>query len=225
MKRSQINLAIRHAEEMLANYKWSLPVWGGWTPQDFATNPTTAQYLRSRQLGWDVTDFGLGHFSECGLVLFCLRNGLAEIQGERTYAEKLLVVEEGQLTPAHTHRVKTEDIINRAGGTLIIAFSNAMDDGTLSEDDVIVPVDGIERRLTQWEPLELSPGESVTIRPGLYHSFRGKQGHGPVLVGEVSRVNDDRNDNFFLDPVGRFAGIEEDAPVYRPLWNEGAGDA
>ena len=36
-----------------------------------------------------------------------------------------------------------------------------------------------------------------------------------MLVGEVSRVNDDYVDNHFFEAVGRFATIEEDeAPVY-----------
>ena len=32
------------------------------------------------------------------------------------------------------------------------------------------------------------------------------------MVGEVSLVNDDDTDNRFLEPVGRFAEIEEDEP-------------
>jgi len=36
-----------------------------------------------------------------------------------------------------------------------------------------------------------------------------------VLVGEVSTVNDDTNDNFFYEEIGRFPQIEEDeAPLY-----------
>ncbi|MCD2172434.1 D-lyxose/D-mannose family sugar isomerase [Rhizobium sp. C4] len=221
MKRSEINEALRTAQAMLDRFSWSLPVWGGWVAKDFAAEPEVAAYLRSRQLGWDVTDFGLGRFSECGLTLFCLRNGIAGTEGERSYAEKLLFVEEGQLTPTHRHKAKMEDIINRAGGTLVIEFSATNADGDLSDADIIVPVDGIHRRLTQWQPLELRPGESVTIMPGLYHRFYGRPGDGPVLVGEVSQVNDDRTDNFFLEPVGRFSEIEEDEPPLRPLWNEG----
>jgi D-lyxose ketol-isomerase len=47
-----------------------------------------------------------------------------------------------------------------------------------------------------------------------------------VLAGEVSLVNDDRTDNFFLDRVGRFAAIEEDEAPLHPLWSElgGPGD-
>jgi len=31
------------------------------------------------------------------------------------------------------------------------------------------------------------------------------------LIGEVSNVNDDRTDNIFRDPIGRFSNIVEDA--------------
>ena len=41
-----------------------------------------------------------------------------------------------------------------------------------------------------------------------------------VLVGEVSKVNDDQTDNYFLDPIGRFSTIEEDEAPVRLLWNE-----
>ena len=36
-----------------------------------------------------------------------------------------------------------------------------------------------------------------------------------VLVGEVSKVNDDNVDNRFLEPVGRFPSVDEDEP---PIW-------
>jgi D-lyxose ketol-isomerase len=36
-----------------------------------------------------------------------------------------------------------------------------------------------------------------------------------VLIGEVSTVNDDETDNWFREPIGRFAEIEEDvAPTH-----------
>jgi D-lyxose ketol-isomerase len=40
------------------------------------------------------------------------------------------------------------------------------------------------------------------------------------MVGEVSTVNDDENDNRFLEPLGRFSEIVEDEPKYRLLCNE-----
>ena len=222
MKRSEINTALRYAIEMLETWRWSLPVWGKWTAADFAANPEASQYLRSRQLGWDVTDFGSGRFADQGLVLFCLRNGILGVEGERSYAEKLLFIQEGQLTPAHLHKAKQEDIINRAGGDLVIEFCAADQTGKTTDADFTVLVDGLARHLRTWEPLVLHPGQSVTIPTGLYHRFYGAAGKGPVLVGEVSEVNDDRTDNYFLEPIGRFAEIEEDEPPLRPLWNEGS---
>ena len=39
-------------------------------------------------------------------------------------------------------------------------------------------------------------------------------------MGEVSAVNDDTTDNYFAEPVARFADIVEDEPIYHPLCNE-----
>ena len=44
--------------------------------------------------------------------------------------------------------------------------------------------------------------------PGCYHTFWAE--NDTVLIGEVSKVNDDRVDNHFLMPVGRFPEIDED---------------
>ena len=116
MKRSEINAAIRRAMELLRENRWSLPPWAHWTAEDYAGNAATAGYLRDHQMGWDVTDFGSGDFARRGLTLFCVRNGVQSESKGKPYAEKLLIVAEGQETPTHRHRVKMEDIINRAGG-------------------------------------------------------------------------------------------------------------
>jgi len=51
------------------------------------------------------------------------------------------------------------------------------------------------------------------MEPGVYHRFYGVE--APVLIGEVSTVNDDTNDNFFYEEIGRFPQIEEDEePLY-----------
>ena len=61
--------------------------------------------------------------------------------------------------------------------------------------------------------LRLEPGESVTLEPDIWHAFWGEGGR--VLIGEVSNVNDDRTDNIFREPIGRFANIDEDeAPLH-----------
>lgn len=63
--------------------------------------------------------------------------------------------------------------------------------------------------------VRLAPGESITLIPRVYHKSWGEPSKGTVLVGEVSKVNDDRVDNRFLDKVGRFPETEEDGhPLY-----------
>ena len=220
MKRSEINRAIARAEALIATHHWTLPIWGRWKADDFRANPEVATYLFNHQMGWDVTDFGSGNFARTGLVLFCLRNGIVGVEDEITYAEKLLVVEEEQVTPTHLHRAKMEDIINRAGGVLVVEFCPADAQGMLVETEATLHIDGAVRTVSPWEPVRLEPGQGVTIPPGLYHRFYGEAGSGVVLVGEVSKVNDDRTDNYFLEPLGRFSSIDNDASADRVLWNE-----
>ena len=215
MKRSAINTALRQAQATFAVHHWALPAWAAWGAADHAANPAQSTFLKARQLGWDVTDFGSGDFARRGLVLFCVRNGIQGDAAERPYAEKLLFVGLGQETPFHCHKIKLEDIIVRGGGTLVVEFTA---NGSF-EADAPVWVDG--RRVDAFAgPIRLNAGESVTIPRGLMHRFWGEG--APVFVAEVSQCNDDHHDNFFLEPVWRFAEIDEDeAPLY-PLWNEAA---
>ena len=67
-----------------------------------------------------------------GLVLFTIRNGNPRNWETRTgklYAEKIMLVEDGQITPMHFHWKKMEDIINRGGGQLALQLYNATPDG------------------------------------------------------------------------------------------------
>jgi D-lyxose ketol-isomerase len=90
MKRSEINAAIREAQEAFGRHGWALPP-------------------RPR---WDVTDFGLGDFRQHGLTLVNL--------GEQPeYCEKLMFVRRDQVTPLHFHKVKKEDIICRWGRLMV----------------------------------------------------------------------------------------------------------
>ena len=139
----------------------------------------------------------------------------------KTYAEKVMIVRPGQVTPMHFHFNKTEDIINRGGGRLVCRLYNATSDERLDQAaSVTVSTDGVVRSLAAGDQLVLAPGESVTLPPRLYHSFWGQPECGTVLVGEVSKVNDDRTDNRFLEKVGRFPEIDEDEPAKYLLCNE-----
>jgi D-lyxose ketol-isomerase len=167
-------------------------------------------------LGWDITDFGSGNFRKKGLLLFTLRNGnLNNEKYTKPYAEKIMIVEEEQVTPFHFHWNKMEDIINRGGGNLLIRLYNSTESEEFGEDPVNVSVDGRNFTIESGEIVRLTPGESITLPPYQYHEFWGEKGCGKVLVGEVSKVNDDRVDNRFYDEVGRFPAIEEDEyPLY-----------
>ena len=88
------------------------------------------------------------------------------------------------------------------------------------ESDVTVHTDGRTYQVKAGTQIRLTPGESISIQPYLYHDFEVEKGTGAVLLGEVSQVNDDNTDNRFNPPVGRFPEIEEDEPPYRLLCNE-----
>ena len=220
MKRSTINAAIRSAKALFARHQFHLPPWAEWPLDQWKWNPEVARWCRDRQMGWDVTDFQKDRYDELGLVLFCLRNGRQDDPNSMPYAEKLLVIGEGQLTPFHSHKVKMEDIIVRGGGNLVIEMYNLDDQGNRQDTDVDAMTDGTARRVNAGAPLVLYPGESITIHRRLEHCFYGEAGSGTVLAGEVSQVNDDHADNYFHEPLPRFTEIIEDEPVLHPLWNE-----
>ena len=223
MKRSEIDGYIDEFLGFTAERQFHLPPWARWSPAEWAEAGPEAEEIRANQLGWDVTDFGSGKFARTGLTLLTLRNGTPgeAARGDKDYCEKVMMVREAQLTPYHFHFDKMEDIINRGGGRLVIRLYNSTADEQLDEaGQVALQVDGITRTFGPGGELVLSPGESVTLAPYLYHAFWGEAGGGPVLVGEVSRVNDDQRDNRFLETLPRFPGIEEDAPARYYLCNE-----
>jgi hypothetical protein len=131
-----------------------------------------------------------------------------------------MVSDEEQETPMHYHWNKTEDIINRGGGNLVMELFMATDDDEFSQEPVTVSIDGILTTVKAGESLILKPGQSICLRQRLYHRFYGQKGKGMVLIGEVSMVNDDASDNNFYDGIGRFPEIEEDEKPVRLLVND-----
>jgi D-lyxose ketol-isomerase len=216
MKRSEVNTILLEAATFIAEHRFHLPPFASWTPENWKSKGLEVAEIFEHGLGWDVTDFGSDDFEKTGLFLFTIRNGnIADLERGtgKVYAEKLLVVAEGQVTPAHFHNRKTEDIINRGGGTLALELHWANDQDGLSGREVSVTCDGVKRNLSAGGIVRLEPGESITLPTRLYHKFWAEGAR--VLVGEVSTVNDDQTDNHFLEPVGRFPKIEEDiAPTH-----------
>ena len=219
MKRSEVNSIITGVKEFLEEFKFRLPEWAEWTPEMWKGNYDKCFEIIDNKLGWDITDFGGGDFKNKGLSLFTIRNGNWD-KKDKMYCEKIMVADEEQETPMHYHWNKTEDIINRGGGNLVMELFKAAPDDTLSHEPVKVSIDGVISSVRAGEPLILKPGQSICLKPGVYHRFYGQKGNGRVLIGEVSLVNDDTNDNRFYDKIGRFPEIEEDVKPLHLLVND-----
>jgi D-lyxose ketol-isomerase len=220
MKRSEINRFIEEAADFFAENQFVLPPFANWTPADWKQCGNEAAELRAYRLGWDVTDFNSGNFAARGLTLFTLRNGPPDGNG-KVYAEKIMYVRENQVTPFHYHVRKTEDIINRGGsrtGRLAVQLYNRGFDGGFEQTPVTVACDGVRHNVEAGGIVILGPGESITLTPYLFHQFYAVDGDG--LIGEVSSVNDDATDNYFMESLPRYPQIREDQPPVRLLCTE-----
>ena len=222
MKRSTINRLIADAKRLLDRYQVHLPPFAYFSPDDWANMGDEVSEIRKCRLGWDITDFGTDDFDRTGLVVFTARNGHRddpEYRG-KTYCEKVLIVRENQRTPMHYHSFKQEDIICRNGGNLACQVYKRGSDGDLSDEEVTVSLDGIRHTVPAGHTFTISPGESITLTPLLFHEFWAVEGTGTSIVSEISRVNDDTSDNTFRNAPKRFPSIEEDEPAIHPLCTE-----
>lgn len=219
MKRSEVNAIIKGVEDFFLKHGFMLPEWASWTPDQWKGNYEKCYEIVDNKLGWDITDFGSGDFKRKGLSLFTIRNGNWD-KKDKMYCEKIMVADEEQETPMHFHWNKTEDIINRGGGNLVMELYQATADDKLSDESLKVSIDGVVREVNAGKPLVLKPGQSICLRPRVYHRFYGQKGKGKVLIGEVSMVNDDANDNRFFDITGRFPEIVEDVKPIHLLVND-----
>jgi len=218
MKRSEINKRLSWAKNLLNQIQFALPDFLYSSPEELKSKDTTT--IKATMLGWDITDFGMGSFEKMGAVLITLRNGQQCEGGLGTpYAEKLILIPDGGRLPIHFHDTKTEDIINRGGGTMWVKLWQANADNSVDEkSNVDVYCDGIKRIVKAGEVIEIARGNSITLTPRTYHSFGAKG--GDLIAGEVSSINDDNTDNIFAEDVSRFSQIEEDEAPLHLLCNE-----
>ena len=138
-------------------------------------------------------------------------------QQNKQVCENIMIVKEKQMTPFHFHWSKTEDIINRGGGRLIVELYNSDKNEEFTDTPVVFLTDGMRREVEAGGKVYLSPGESITLQTGVYQCFYAEEGSGTVMAGEVSMTNDDASDNRFHDNPGRFPKIIEDEVPYRLL--------
>ena len=221
MKRSEINKVIKEFEGLLNEYKFALPPFCHFTPEEWAEKGHEFDEIRDNALGRDVTDYGEGHFDTLGLALITIRNDNAkDPKYTKVYAEKIMMVKEGQISPMHFHWNKMEDIINRGGADVVFRLWNAdrEDEGKLLDTPVEIFSDGRCYTVEAGSEIVLKPGQSLTLYPYYYHEFTVR--NGVALIGEVSMTNDDNTDNRFYEPIGRFPSIEGDEPAYRLLCTE-----
>ncbi|MBQ7247492.1 MAG: D-lyxose/D-mannose family sugar isomerase [Lachnospiraceae bacterium] len=222
MKRSEINAVIKRFEKLLADHCFEIPPFCKFTPEEWQEKGHEYDEIRDNMLGWDVTDYGMGDYAHLGLALITIRNGnVHDPKYTKTYAEKIIMCDPGQVSPMHFHWNKMEDLINRGGGDICFSLYNANEDESLDEvNDVEVVTDGYRRMVKAGTKIILKPGDSISLYPYKYHEFIIPEDSESVLIGEVSMCNDDNTDNRFLNPLGRFPTIEEDEPPYRLLCNE-----
>ncbi len=97
---------------------------------------------------------------------------------ETEYCSKYLTLFPGQECPRHYHKLKKETFFALQG---IVELN----------------VDG--------EKVSLAPGQSYTLRPGSWHSFRSEAG---AVIEEVS-THDENSDSYFEDPTIVRAPAEE----------------
>lgn len=231
MKRSELNRIIGKTIRFMEEEKGlPMPSFAHWGPEDWKKAGEDYQELVDNMLGWDISDFGSGDFKKIGLTIFTYRNGNFHNKEKypKPYAEKLLLVDDGQILPYHYHWSKMEDIINKGGGDLVITLYNATKEdfedveggrsgkkGTFDTTPVTVSVDGHTVTVPAGGQVTLKPGESITLKPGQYHSWQGVPGTGPVMLFEVSTTNDDTIDNRFHTAGERIPEIiEDEEPKY-----------
>ncbi|HEY4138197.1 MAG TPA: D-lyxose/D-mannose family sugar isomerase [Casimicrobiaceae bacterium] len=217
MKRSQINAAIDLALKTLGEHGIRLPAHAYWSPEQWRTAGPEMSRVTRNGLGWAVTDFGQGDFDRIGITMFDVRNGNKTHPEEGTpYGEKVFVLKPGQRLPYHFHWNKTEDIISRCGGTLMIQLYNATADEQVDESSPgVAYFDGVRRAFKGGEVFEIAHGCSVTITPKLYHRFWAKEDGAVLVGGEISTISVPQSDNRFHQNARRFMPIEEDiAPKY-----------
>lgn len=223
MLRSEINKEIKWSIDLLEKNNIKLPRFAYWSPEDWRKNKDACKTVIEVMSGWDITDYGTGRYDEIGCVLFTVRNGNLYKPGVGCpYCEKYLLFKEGQRLPVHYHALKTEDIINRAGGgDMEVVLYNMGDDGKPDlKTDVTYYSDGIKETAKAGEPFLITTGNSITLTPHVFHTFGVKAGSGDLICGEVSTINDDEKDNFWAEPTARFADITEDEEILFPLCNE-----
>ena len=107
-----------------------------------------------------------------GLVMFPQVGATIIEIVNRAYCKKLIIMTPGQAHPRHYHDKKEEMFQLLAGG-------------------VLVTTDGGSRAMR--------PGETILIKPGVWHEFRGED-HDGAIIEEISTTHHN-DDSYYSDPL------------------------
>ena len=106
MDRSRVNEILLQGNAFIRSFGYVMPPFAYLSPQDMKAGDH--EMIKTRRMGWDITDYGQGKFDELGLFLFTVRNGdAADLQSGSgmLYAEKIMISRRDQLSPMHRHVV------------------------------------------------------------------------------------------------------------------------
>jgi len=215
MQRSRINAAIEEAIGQARRHGLPLPRFAVESNETLASKGEAFDEARACGLGWNVTDFGSGNFEKMGLVTLNLRSGNPSFPAYagKVYSEKLLFLGPQQRVPMHYHAARIEDVICCAGEKFYVAVYSRAANGEISDGATDVSIDGERRKVPCGDAINLKPGDSICLTPGLLHEFY--TGDEPVILRAIATVSDDAEDMLFVDGEDheRYPDIVDDVPA------------
>lgn len=218
LTRSEVNATLTQAYEFFSSFGAFLPPQSMWSVEEWLANKAEMAPAIKGGVGWDIFKPS-PDFAKEGLTLYTLTNGYPG--SYQVYAEKLLLALPGQVTPMHYHAIKQEDIICGGGANMHIELYWAENEKQLSDRPVEVVLNNRMATVKAGEELVLKPGERITLAPRMFHRFwADPDSSSSGFIREVSMVNDDSTDNYFLEELGRFAEVIEDEPILWPLGSD-----
>jgi D-lyxose ketol-isomerase len=218
LKRSEVNAILRAGSEFFRGFGEFLPPQSEWSVDEWLAHKDNMTPSIKGGVGWDIFK-PAPDFAAEGLTLYTLTNGYPG--SYQVYAEKLLMSTPGQVCPMHYHAIKQEDIICAGGANMHMTLYWAADEKHLSDQPIEAVISGELTTIKPGEELVFKPGERITLAPRMFHRFwADPDAKVPSFIREVSMVNDDSTDNYFLEEIGRFAEVIEDEPILWPLGSD-----
>lgn len=220
MKRTEINENLLLALDFFQAYRFLLPKWAVWRKANWEHCGPEADEIRQCRLGWEISDFGRGQFSQLGALRFVLRRGAPAVRRrDKPYEESIGLCQVEQVMPMHYHPERMVDLTNRGGGELVVQVQAANERGRPdNQSRVGVSVNGISYNLKPGGMVRLTGGDWISLRPGTYCKFWAEK--AGCLVGELGSMATSAPATRYLDDIAWETEIEEDEPALYLLSHE-----